>query len=122
MDFSNTFDSISHNYMLDLLELLHFSSNFICTIQNLTYQTSTHILFNKSVSNINIPIQRGSALTRALNIIDTFSEVSELLDLSLIVMALSIKRQSSSTHYLQNTSISKKLCLKLFGIWILITL
>eukprot|EP01126_Amoeba_proteus_P006208 TRINITY_DN1215_c1_g1_i4.p1 TRINITY_DN1215_c1_g1~~TRINITY_DN1215_c1_g1_i4.p1 ORF type:complete len:119 (+),score=5.03 TRINITY_DN1215_c1_g1_i4:1118-1474(+) len=78
MDFSNTFDSISHNYMLDLLELLHFSSNFICTIQNLTYQTSTHILFNKSVSNINIPIQRGSALTRALNIIDTFSEVSEL--------------------------------------------
>eukprot|EP01126_Amoeba_proteus_P031374 TRINITY_DN307_c0_g3_i4.p1 TRINITY_DN307_c0_g3~~TRINITY_DN307_c0_g3_i4.p1 ORF type:complete len:204 (-),score=9.85 TRINITY_DN307_c0_g3_i4:466-1077(-) len=60
VDFSKVFNFISHNYMLDLLRLLHFPPNFICAIQNLTSQASTRILFNKSVSNIHIPVQRGS--------------------------------------------------------------
>eukprot|EP01126_Amoeba_proteus_P045197 TRINITY_DN504_c0_g1_i20.p1 TRINITY_DN504_c0_g1~~TRINITY_DN504_c0_g1_i20.p1 ORF type:complete len:213 (+),score=15.81 TRINITY_DN504_c0_g1_i20:779-1417(+) len=60
VDFSKAFDSIAHKYLLDMLVVIQFPSQFIYAIKNLTFQVNTNILVNESISDIKIPVGHGS--------------------------------------------------------------
>eukprot|EP01126_Amoeba_proteus_P041233 TRINITY_DN4425_c0_g4_i4.p1 TRINITY_DN4425_c0_g4~~TRINITY_DN4425_c0_g4_i4.p1 ORF type:complete len:147 (-),score=9.34 TRINITY_DN4425_c0_g4_i4:285-725(-) len=59
IDFSKTFDFISHDYLLILLEHIGFSESPTNAIRNMIRQVTTRILFNKFISTTSISVMRG---------------------------------------------------------------